>query len=132
MTCSSQKAAFRGKNSQSASYFQAHAPFRLIKRADQFNPEYIRSIWVWEFPFVHLFLFCGNCDLGIVCQFYTLHPDNLALPLDDRPLGACGAGHFQPLENLFDFARAAGVAEGDAIPWAPVPDNRRGSRLGRS
>jgi len=56
------------------------------------------------------------------CQFHALHPDDLALPFDYGPFGARAAGYFEALENFFDFAWPAGIAEGNPIARTPVAD----------
>ena len=54
----------------------------------------------------------------------------MPLPLDDGPGGAIGAGDSEAVEDLGDLARATGVAEGDAVSWAPVADCGRRLRCG--
>lgn len=59
----------------------------------------------------------SNARLGL--NRNALHPENAAVQFQDRPMGARLARDLQPLQDLFDFARAAGVLEGDAVAGFP-------------
>lgn len=63
-------------------------------------------------------------------EFSSLHPEDLSLPLDDGPNGAFIAGDFDAVEDFFEFAGSAGVAEGDAVAGTPVSNDGWGVGLG--
>ena len=52
----------------------------------------------------------------------ALHPEDMAVPFEDGPVGALGAGDLHAFEDFLDLARSAGMAKGDAVTSSPCPD----------
>lgn len=65
-------------------------------------------------------------DLGDGLKLCAQHPEDLALPGDDGPVGTVRSGDFKALEDLLDLAGAARVAQGNAVAGAAGADTRRG------
>ena len=71
----------------------------------------------------------GDRDFGVGCEVRAFHPDDLALPFDNRPLRPRDACDFQAFEDFLDLARTAGIAEGDAIAGTPIADGGGRGRI---